>query len=354
MAMSCSRTSVPVFTLALLALAACGDDSRQPQAPDEPSVSPPAFLTAASNTWSYRAAIPSGLAGASLGAVTNASGQSIVYAIGGSIDGTAGWPIRVYTPGTDTWAVRQTTVSTQLLNGVGKIGNKLYFSGGWVSDPFENALNYLYAYDYTNDRLIRKADMPYHTAEGVTGVINDKLYVLPGVCSGENWPAPGYCDFAPFRRLYRYDPVTNTWLARPGAPHYHARGGGAVLNGKFYVVAGYKPLGDPTGALDVYDPATNAWSTLAPLPVTGPVTATTLNGKLFVVQGGGGAYSYNPATNIWKRLATPLPTNIHDIVRAAFLQSITRVTIGTSGFVFGIQGTGEFEGTTAPSQLYTP
>jgi N-acetylneuraminic acid mutarotase len=350
MAMARPLTSVPYFALALLALAACGEDNPLPQAPDEPSATQPAFLTAASNTWSFRAAIPSGLAGASLSSVTNASGQSIVYAIGGSIDGYAGWPIRVYTPATNTWTVRQTTVSTQLVNGVGKIGNKLYFSGGWISDPFENASNHLYAYDYTNDRLIQKADMPYHTAEGVTGVIKDKLYVLPGNCSGENWPAPGYCTGAAFRRLYRYDPVTNTWLARPGAPHYHALGGGAVLNGKFYVVAGYKPLGDANGALDVYDPATNAWSTLAPLPATGPVVATAFNGKLFVVVRGGGTYSYNPLTNTWKHLATPLPVGTHP----AGLNAVTRITNGTSNFVFGIEGHGEFEHTETPSQLYTP
>ena len=342
--------SVPYFALALLALAACGEDGPLPQAPDEPSVAPPAFLTAASNTWSLKAALPTAAYEASLAAVTNASGQSVVYALGGRKEGLSEFRIQVYTPGTNTWAARTTMVNGSNLDGIGKIGNKLYFSGGWFSDPFENASNHLYAYDYTNDRLIQKADMPYHTAEGVTGVIKDKLYVLPGNCSGENWPAAGYCESAAFRRLYRYDPATNTWLARPRAPHYHANGGGAVLNGKFYVVAGYKPLGLPNGALDVYDPATNAWSTLAPMPAIGPAAATAFNGKLFVVVKGGGTYRYDPATNAWKHLATPLATGPGN---TAYLSGITRVTIGTSNFVFGIDGHG-LEGATLPSQLYTP
>jgi hypothetical protein len=351
MAMRCPIASTACLPLVLLAIAACGEDSTLPQAPGEPAAAAPAFATAASNTWRYRAPRPMGISKGSLSSVTNASGQSIVYAIGGRIEGTAGWPIHVYTPSTDTWTTRQTRVPTAFLNGVGKIGNRLYFSGGWYSDPSERASNQLYAYDYTNDRLIRKADMPYPTAEGVTGVIKDKLYVLPGACSGEG---PGFCESEPFRRLYRYDPITNTWLARPGAPHYHASGGGGVLNGKFYVVGGYIAGGGRVADLDVYDPVTNKWSTLGPSPVSGEVTATTLNGKLFVVQGGGGAFSYDPATNTWKQLATPLPTNINDIVHPAYPDAITRVTIGTSGFVFGMQGTGEFEGTTAPSQLYTP
>jgi N-acetylneuraminic acid mutarotase len=97
------------------------------------------------------------------------------------------------------------------MNGVGKIGSKLYHSGGLRGGEAVYSSE-LHAYDYAGDRMIRKASMPKFTGDGVTGVINGKLYVLPGTCSTED----GSCDLEPIRQLYRYDPATNT-----GSPGGH-------------------------------------------------------------------------------------------------------------------------------------
>lgn len=122
--------------------------------------------------------------------------------------------------------------------------------------------------------------MPKATAAGVTGVIGGKLYVLPGVCSGDYWPNPQYCAQLAIRKLYRYDPASNTWAQMAWCPHFHAGGASGVINGKFYVAGG-------SGAawLDVYDPATNSWKTLAaPVPTVGSKAAgAALNNKLFVI-----------------------------------------------------------------------
>jgi hypothetical protein len=82
---------------------------------------------------------------------------------------------------TDTWGGGLATVSVFGSNGVGKIGNRLYFSGGYndVETPASFS-NRLWAYDYANDRLIERASLPIFSAEGVTGVISGTLYVLPG------------------------------------------------------------------------------------------------------------------------------------------------------------------------------
>jgi hypothetical protein len=85
--------------------------------------------------------------------------------------------------------------------------------------------NRLFAYDYANDRNIPKHDMPNYTSDGVTGVINGKLYVLPGVCGGDHWPDPGYCDTGAFRNLFRYDPATDAWT-KMGRPQDRAFGPG--------------------------------------------------------------------------------------------------------------------------------
>ncbi|HEV8177290.1 MAG TPA: hypothetical protein VGP44_06330, partial [Gemmatimonadales bacterium] len=80
------------------------------------------------------------------------------------------------------------------------------------------------------DRLIRKADMPQPTADGVTGVIDGRLYVLAGTCNDDSPPFD--CNEAnsgnrgSSRRFYRYDPATNNWTTLPSAPHEHGYGAG--------------------------------------------------------------------------------------------------------------------------------
>jgi N-acetylneuraminic acid mutarotase len=66
-------------------------------------------------------------------------------------------------------------------------------------------------------------------------------------------------------RLYRYDPLTNTWEFRSRGPRAHAGGAEAVINGKFYVAGGTGANGRASNQLEVYNPVTNHWTHLAPM-----------------------------------------------------------------------------------------
>ena len=325
------------FTLGVLILAACGESvtPTQPEVRRDPA--PVAVsLAAAPNTWTATAAPPftAYIYGYALGMAPNAAGQSIVYTFGGtsSDEGGTGIPVKAYNVATNSWTGRSSRVNVWYSNGVGKIGNKLYFSGGY--NEHETPLsfsNQLWAYDYSSDRMIAKANLPIFAAEGVTGVISGKLYVLPGACSGDGYPNPGYCAMEPTRRFYRYDPATNSWVTRRQAPHFHRQGAAAVIDGKFYVAGGYlNQSSDPTAALDVYDPATNTWSTLAPLPTGGAASGAALGGQFYVVVSGFNgttpyirAYAYNPGTNQWRTRAAP-----------DFFGSVTRVTLDGRAHLF--------------------
>jgi N-acetylneuraminic acid mutarotase len=300
--------------VSMLALAACDEDSTltQPETVGDPSPAAPSFALA-SNTWTAKAPFPSvfGSVGMSVGVFPNSAGQSILYTFGGTgDDGGYGVGIQAYDVATNTWTSKgfDSRVYVYNTNGVGKIGSKLYFSGGYgQGDGGPDPTWGTYAYDPAANRLTRKADMPRATADGVTGVINGKLWVLPGTCSGTGWPFAGYCDHEPIRLLYRYDPVTNHWGARRACPHYHRNGAGGVLDGKFYVAGGSDDHGGFTANLDVYDPATDTWRTLAPLPTAGPAIGTVLGGRLFVIVSGSArhAYVYDRVANTWKPRATP-------------------------------------------------
>jgi N-acetylneuraminic acid mutarotase len=296
----------------MLVLLACETTPTQPDIAGNPDPAA-ASLAASSNSWISRAPTPYDdfIFGFDLAMAPNPAGQSIVYAFGGtsSDEGGTGKSVKAYNVATNTWTSKVAQVGVFNSNGVGKIGSKLYFSGGFVTAGNQpDATNAVWAYDYTNDRMIRKANLPIFSAEGVTGVIDGKLYVLPGQCDGNRFPAPGSCAEEATRRFFRYDPATNTWASRRQAPHFHRRGAAAVLNGKFYVTGGFNASGNGVSSLDVYDPATNTWSTLAPVPDDGTATSgTALQGQFFVIVGGSPnrAYAYNPATNQWNARAAP-------------------------------------------------
>jgi N-acetylneuraminic acid mutarotase len=279
----------------------------------------------------------------------NSAGQPIVYRFGGTDGaGGTGFPVHAYNAATNAWTTKVSRVGVFNSNGVGKIGSKLYFSGGYneVETP-PSFTNLFWAYDYSRDRMIRKADLPIFSAEGVTGVIDGKLYVLPGACSGDRYPNPGYCAEEPTRRFFRYDPATNTWLGRRSAPHFHRGGAGGVINGKFYVAGGFKGF-QPVADLDVYDPATNTWRTLAPIPTAGKAIGAVLQGKLFVISQSGSTlhtYAYNPGTNTWKTRASPRWG--HD--------GVARVTIDGRSYLVAVGGSHGPDGDIPnDSEQYTP
>jgi N-acetylneuraminic acid mutarotase len=86
----------------------------------------------------------------------------------------------------------------------------------------------------------------------------------------------------------------------------------AVVGGKIYLIGGFSELSNvPTDRVDVYDPASGAWSAAAPLPAPrGGHAAVVLDGKIHVL-GGGNSQStiadhdvYDPATDTWTKAAS--------------------------------------------------
>lgn len=117
--------------------------------------------------------------------------------------------------------------------------------------------------------------------------------------------------------LQRYDPATNSWSLLAPLPAGRYSGDGAVvLNGKIYLPGGWTtspPL--PWSTLFIYDIATNVWSTGAAMPSLSACGNTVvLGGKLYVMTPCNGyagytayLYAYDPLTNAW----TGLPSSPH-------------------------------------------
>jgi N-acetylneuraminic acid mutarotase len=342
------------LTVGALGFAACDEEpTTQPSRPADPSLAPPS-LAAASNGWSPIAPMPLQAGqGPAIGVVPSSVGRSKAYVFGGTDgEGGSGAATRVYDVAANTWRVISNATPTRVfafnLNGVGNVRDKLYFSGG--KDYGSGTLtftNAVWEFDPVTETLSRKADMPLFTADGVTGVIGDRLYVLPGSCSGDRYPNPGFCAQEPIRKLFRYNPATDIWVTRASAPHFHKSGVGGVINDKLFVAGGQDDHLNPTRNLDVYDPATNTWKTLAPLPAAlNSVVGAVLQGQLFVIGtnsvGSIRHYAYNPASNKWN--AKAVPSHYGGPAAKVFLNGSSRLLVLEGGTV----------DIPDRSQLYTP
>ncbi len=321
------------LALSALGLAACGDDiTTQPNLPKEPPAAVPE-LTVTSNTWITRANM-NNRTDLAVATVTNAAGQSIVYAIGGLN------PNRVplakttaYNVSTNTWTFRRPQpIPLAQTNGAAVLNGKIYVSGGF-SDYSQSELSIrLYMYDPAANAWTRKRDLPIlhdahggpsslFGARGVSGVIKGRLYVVTG-CFMQLFEPAVFAQEVCGPGLFRYNPVTDKWTILPSPPFgndAHSPYAGGVIGGKFYVMGGSSHTHD--GRFAVYDPATNQWTSKTSLALARPGAATAVqDSKLYVM--GGSRYNaatdaietldvtivYDPATDAWTRRASmPAP-----------------------------------------------
>lgn len=138
----------------------------------------------------------------------------------------------------------------------------------------------------------------------------------------------GSGDFGPTARVRAYDVARNSWSVKAAMPKARDQANGAaVIRGKIYVSGGRSFVSDGANSryvahasLFVYDPATNAWTAKAPMPIAteGGVTEVIRN-ELYVLTGCGPEtgldcdgpqipvvfYRYNPLSDHWTTLPNP-------------------------------------------------
>ncbi len=171
-------------------------------------------------------------------------------------------------------------------------------------------------YDPATGKWSQKTDLPgLGRANAISFAIGGKIYVGLGTNYDRNTKGTTYVDF------YQYDPATNLWTQKASF-----RGPGRdqpvsfVIGNKGYVGTGST---DPFSAATVtndfyeYDPATDKWTTKAPIPGTARCRAFgfALNGKGYLGAGEDQTisklsdfYEYDPTTDKWiKKADFPAP-----------------------------------------------
>jgi len=143
-----------------------------------------------------------------------------------------------------------------------------------------------------------------------------RTWVSAAVYDGKIYAFGGLSNTTKLATVERYDPVTNTWESRTAMPTERYAASAVTLNDRIYIIGGVNASSQIQDSVAVYDPLNDTWSTAASMPtarcrlavVAGP------DGKIYAMGGSTTStldmtgYSsvvevYDPATNSWSTAA---------------------------------------------------
>ena len=202
----------------------------------------------------------------------------------------------------DSWTTLKPLPEPSSTIGAAVLDGKIYLIGCpncWKYDPETNTWTTI-------------ASVPICPGGGSVVACQNKIYLMAG------------CNEFPTQV---YDPVTNIWENRTSIPTNSARISlqANVVDSKIYMIGGRMPAGlyqiFTSSSNDVYDPETDSWSRMAPVPV--PVmgyASAVLDDKIYIISGaheGQPNYPpptdlvqiFDPATNIWTN-GTSIPNGV--------------------------------------------
>jgi N-acetylneuraminic acid mutarotase len=240
-----------------------------------------------------------------------------VYVLGGgkAIGGQPNLPLaQEFDPATGRWRdLAPLPQGASHLDAI-TLNGKIYVAGGFGWSNHRNPLDLFLEYDPATDQWKTLARLS--SPRGSVGLvaIGGMVHAIGGTGG----------DFRPVGTHEVFNPATGVWT--PAAPLLTPRdhlGSIIAVDGKLHVFGG-RWTGSPFTSValhDVYDPATDKWTSAAPLPAPRSEGAAVYYHGLILYFGGdcndpkaAGAFddlqAYDPATDSWKPLAKA-PIGIH-------------------------------------------
>jgi non-specific serine/threonine protein kinase len=228
-----------------------------------------------------------------------------VWVLGGLVgedpsDVAATTKVEAYDPAIDTWTAGP-ELPLPLHHAMAVTYNgELVVMGGWVPDGSNlTATTSDKAYALRDGSWVELPNMPIPRAAGAAAVADDRIVVAGGQSGGELVPATAAFD-------------GNSWkdAADIPTPREHLAAASDGGSGYVYAVGGRELSADQnSGALERYDPATDAWEELPPMPTpSGSLGAAVVERHLVTVGGEDPAsivktvQSYDIRTQKWAEL----------------------------------------------------
>lgn len=165
---------------------------------------------------------------------------------------------------------------------------QIYLLGGVSRSGLKNRFESNVEVFNTETRKISEAaPLPYPTRMNTAVFLDGKIYVLGG--SHLDWQTRKPRSTA---IMAIYDTKTNVWSLGPPMPTVKATSA-VTYNGSVYVVGGFNE-GEQLNVFEQFDPTTNEWTSLPPLPVKISAHTTTVWRDYLIVFG-----DYNNLDAVW-------------------------------------------------------
>ena len=270
--------------------------------------------------------------------------QGRIYLAGGLTPDVPGNPLGlsdrlyIYDSLTDRWEQGPSLPEPRHHPYLVSSGERLFSIGGFVAAAeggIWKASRDILLLDESLDRWTKVAELIHPQSETVAAFIDGKIYIVTGRQPGGTRNAE-WQDQIDIASMQVFDPTSYEVTAGPAAPTARNSAAGAVVDGKLYVVGGRTVVGGNEAVAEVFDPVVSEWRALAPMPnAQGGIAAASSGGKLYVFggeffgPGGSGVHEeswvYDPASDAWSSI-TPMPQPRH---------GLGAVTIGDAIYVVG-------------------
>jgi N-acetylneuraminic acid mutarotase len=222
------------------------------------------------------------------------------------------------------WYERASPPSPLYAHTLVAVDGKLYAIGGRTGSAGDT--NLTFEYDIRQDVWTAKADMPTRRSNHASVAARGKIHVLGGNL---------------FKTSHEvYDPATDTWTTSRPLPTglQHINSSAAFANGGIYVVGGIETGGHVTGRTLRYDLDTDRWEDKPPMGAPRSAAAVVhFDNQIYVIGGQGEGYeslatveAYDPLRESWD-VKAPMPEP-HAVAGAAVIGRRILVITGIRGW----------------------
>ncbi|MEM8988253.1 MAG: kelch repeat-containing protein [Pseudomonadota bacterium] len=246
----------------------------------------------------------------------------------------------IYDPSQDVWSSGPTLPAARHHLVLVAAGGALYAIGGFSGDMLGpwRMQSTVWRLDDLQGDWSPAPDLPAPQGEAHAAAVGGRIHVIGGrTPKGEaNRKASDHRDTDAH---WAFDIAAGTWEACRPLPTARNSGACVYLDGLIYVVSGRMFGGENTPVCEAYDPKTDAWRTVAPLPAParqdaprgqGGLAAAAWNGEIVALGGEwfsgaqgvyADAWAYNPQQDAWRAVA-PMPRPRHGLGAVALSDGV--------------------------------
>lgn len=180
-----------------------------------------------------------------------------------------------YEPKADTWRELAAAPTVRGSANAVVVNGKIHVIGGaalpagikddWIHPARNIAIGNHEVFDPATNSWSKRADMPTPRNHAAAGVVGNRIYVIGGRAGSVFIPNALNLDI-----VEEYNPATDQWALRDPMPTPRSAAAWGVHDGRVYVAGGeirHRDIWGTYTAVEAFDPKSNSWARLPPMPL---------------------------------------------------------------------------------------